>query len=76
MLMLIFLGPVHADVLKGPYLIYDGVNTGMTLLWQLDSTQSCHIDWGMDTSHSMGIAGTAQMIKTMGLRRNIFNNIS
>jgi len=60
MLMLIFLGPVHADVQKGPYLIYDGLNTGVTVLWQLDSTQSCSIDWGVDTSYATGTAGTAE----------------
>jgi len=60
LLILTFLGPVNADVLKGPYLIYDGVNTGMTVLWQLDSTQSCHIDWGLDTTYATGTAGTAE----------------
>jgi len=60
MLMLTFLGPVNADVQKGPYLIYDGLNTGMTVLWQLDSTQSCNIEWGEDTSYETGTAGTTE----------------
>jgi hypothetical protein len=36
---------------KGPYLIYPGVNTQMTVLWQLSATESCSIDWGTDTSY-------------------------
>jgi len=42
--ILLSLGSLHAGVQKGPYLIYDGVNTEMKVLWQLDSTQSCTID--------------------------------
>jgi hypothetical protein len=40
------IAPVDAAVLKGPYLIYEGTNTEMTVLWQLDSTQPCTIKWG------------------------------
>ena len=29
-------GPVYTAVQKTPYLIYDGVNTEMRVLWQLD----------------------------------------
>ncbi|MFQ6103046.1 MAG: metallophosphoesterase [Candidatus Glassbacteria bacterium] len=39
---------------KGPYLIYTGVNTEMQVLWQLDSTATCEIMWGADTSYSLG----------------------
>ena len=45
-------------VKKGPYLIYPGNNTQMTVLWQLDATSSCTIEWGTDTTYSVGIADT------------------
>ncbi len=41
-----------AGVRKGPYVVYDGVATEMKVLWQLDSTQSCIIDWGTDSGRS------------------------
>ena len=59
-LVLVFFWPVHAAVEKGPYLIYDGVNTEMTVLWQLDSIQSCTIQWGKDTSNLTDTATTAE----------------
>ena len=40
-----------AAVRKGPYMIYEGTNTEMTVLWQLDSTQTCTIEWGETTSY-------------------------
>jgi len=44
-----------ANLIKGPYLIYRG-NTRMQVLWQLDGTESCSIEWGLDTSYSDGYA--------------------
>ena len=41
-----------ADVRKGPYVVYDGVATEMKVLWQLDSTQTCTIDWGTGSDSS------------------------
>ena len=49
-LLTLLFGVLDATVLKGPYLIYDGVNTEMKVLWQLDSTQSCIIDWGQGSA--------------------------
>ena len=45
---------------KGPYLIYPGKNSEMTVLWQLDSAQTCRIEWGTDASCSDGNAVTAE----------------
>ena len=59
-LLLIFLGAANAAVEKGPYMIYNGVNTQMQVLWQLDSSQSCTIEWGEDTSYSTGTAVTTE----------------
>jgi len=39
---------------KGPYLIYEGNNTKMKVLWQLDKTMESTIRWGLDTSYSSG----------------------
>ena len=45
---------------KGPYLIYPGNNTQMTVLWQMPSTQGCTLAWGTDTSYSTGSAATTE----------------
>ena len=47
-------------VKKGPYLIYPGNNTQMTVLWQLDATSSATLAWGLDTSYSTGSANTTE----------------
>ncbi len=51
---------VTANRKKGPYLIYPGVNTQMTVLWQVDVTAGCIIAWGTDTTYSTGNAATAE----------------
>ncbi|MHC4171685.1 MAG: alkaline phosphatase [Planctomycetota bacterium] len=38
-------------VRKGAYLIYPGDNTQMTVLWQLDATHDCTLEWGTDTNY-------------------------
>ncbi len=38
-------------VKKGPYLIYDGNNTEMTVLWQLDCNVTCTLQWGPNTTY-------------------------
>ena len=43
---------------KKPYLVYPGVNTEMDVHWQLSLPESCTIEWGLDTSYSMGSAET------------------
>ena len=50
------------DVLvkKAPYLIYPGANTKMQVLWQLKATLACTIDWGLDTTYSLGTIETAE----------------
>jgi hypothetical protein len=49
-----------ATLKKGPYLIYPGNNTQMTVLWQLDSSATCTIVWGTDTTYSDGSANTTE----------------
>jgi predicted phosphodiesterase len=47
-------------VSKGPYLIYPGINTQMTVLWQLPLTQNCTLAWGTDTTYSTGNTATTE----------------
>ncbi len=49
-----------AQVRKGPYLIYPGQNTQMMVLWQLDSTEACNLQWGRDPNFSDGNTVTAE----------------
>jgi len=49
-----------ATLKKGPYLIYPGLNTQMQVLWQLDYSDTCSIEWGLDTSYSDGSAGVPE----------------
>ena len=46
--------PIQAEMQKGPYLIYNGNNTQMEVLWQLDATQICTLEWGEDTNYDIG----------------------
>jgi predicted phosphodiesterase len=45
---------------KGPYLIYPGDNSQMAVLWQLNGTVSCTLEWGQDTSYSDGSTVTTE----------------
>ena len=52
---------IHAaNIDKGPYLIYNGTNTEMEVLWQLDATQSCTLEWGTSTSYGDGSVPTTE----------------
>ncbi len=52
--------PPATPMKKGLYMIYEGSNTAMTILWQLETTQTCIIEWGTDTSYSTGSAQTSE----------------
>ena len=60
--------PVFADspssltspFLKDPYLIYSGNVGEMDVVWQMEDTQECTIEWGVDTTYSMGSAQTTE----------------
>ena len=45
-------------VRKPPYLISEGDNTQIRVLWQLTVTDTCRIEWGLDTLYSLGAADT------------------
>jgi hypothetical protein len=45
---------------KGPYLIYPGNNTEMTVLWQMTTVSSCTLEWGLNTSYLSGSTITSE----------------
>ena len=45
---------------KGPYLLYPGVNTEMTVLWQVEEMQTSTLEWGEDTSYGTGSVVTEE----------------
>jgi hypothetical protein len=49
-----------APFLKAPYLLFDGTTTEMTVIWQLPDARRCLIEWGTDTTCSVGSALTTE----------------
>ncbi len=48
-------GPALTDLMKKtPYVMYTGDNTAMEILWQLTATSQSTIQWGPDTTYTMG----------------------
>jgi hypothetical protein len=45
---------------KAPYLIYNGDNTEMQVLWQLILPDTCAIEWGLDETYSLGSLETQE----------------
>ncbi|HHQ48190.1 MAG TPA: hypothetical protein ENK19_04820, partial [Acidobacteria bacterium] len=45
---------------KGPYLILTGKPTSMTVLWQLDGTATCTLEWGTDRGYGLGRVRTTE----------------
>jgi len=50
--------PLRGGFRKEPYLIYKGIIGEMTILWQLQATESCTIKWGTDLGYSTGSSQT------------------
>lgn len=59
-LLLLFSTLSLAAVEKAPYLLFEGKNTQMTVMWQLTNSSSCSIKWGKTTSYEMGTASTSE----------------
>lgn len=57
---LLFCATAGAGVRKGPYLIYGGVQTEMTVLWQLDTAAECRLAWGADTNCAAGTVASTE----------------
>jgi phosphodiesterase/alkaline phosphatase D-like protein len=51
---LLYTSSAFAGVVKGPYLLFEGSNSSMAVLWQTSTTETNTIRWGTDTSYSMG----------------------
>jgi len=45
---------------KEPYLIFEGDVGEMTVLWQMEVTEACTIEWGTDMSYSLGSESTTE----------------
>ncbi|MFC2155664.1 fibronectin type III domain-containing protein [Acidobacteriota bacterium] len=58
--LLISATSLQASIEKGPYLIYPDDNTQMTVLWQVSGSETGTIEWGTDTSYSMGSVQTSE----------------
>ncbi len=56
LLLLCCSNSASAGIRKGPYPIFEGSNTAMTVLWQTDAGETNVIRWGADTNYSMGQA--------------------
>lgn len=56
LLLLCCSNSASAGIRKGPYPIFEGSNTAMTVLWQTDAGETNVIRWGTDTNYSMGQA--------------------
>ena len=52
----IYSASAATNISKGPYLLFEGSNTSMSVLWQTSVNESNVIKWGTDTSYSMGTA--------------------
>ncbi len=50
----------QAALRKAPYLVYRGDPTTMQVLWQPYTTATATIEWGTDTSYSLGSAETSE----------------
>ncbi|MCP4634385.1 MAG: metallophosphoesterase family protein, partial [candidate division Zixibacteria bacterium] len=51
----------HQDITrKAPYLIYTGNNTEMKIIWQLISSSTGILAWGLDTTYTMGRVQTSE----------------
>jgi hypothetical protein len=45
---------------KGPYVLFSGINTQMKVIWQLNSSITSTIRWGLDTRYLQGSATVAE----------------
>lgn len=57
-LILVACATLFAAVEKGPYLLYEGSNSEMTVLYQMSSSHSGTIKWGTTSGYEMGSSAT------------------
>lgn len=51
----------RATFRKLPYLTFDGTATAMRVNWQLEAATLCTLDWGTDTTYSLGSVVTTEL---------------
>jgi len=57
--LLLIAGGIHSqNLVKGPYILYPGVNTRMQILWQTDGGGTDTVMWGTDPTCSQGKIGS------------------
>ena len=49
-----------SNFLKQPYLIFEGDNTQMRVIWQLSESGNCDISWGTDAAYDLGNTTTTE----------------
>ena len=64
-----------AGLRKSPYLIYNGKNTQMTVLWQTKVPGKSTLSWGTNTSYSTGAKGVSQL-DSEGLFRHTITGLT
>jgi hypothetical protein len=52
--LFLYSSTAFGGIKKGPYLMCEGSNTSMAVLWQTDATELNIIHWGTDSSYSIG----------------------
>ncbi|MBM4152668.1 MAG: metallophosphoesterase family protein, partial [Kiritimatiellaceae bacterium] len=67
---------VMAAVTKGPYLIYTGNPSTMTVLWQTDATQSGTLYWGTSTSYSSGNMSSTEISSSSHQHKKTITGLS
>jgi len=60
MLLVICTASIQGAVKKAPYLLFDGSNSAMTVMWQTTVSEGCTIKWGTTTSYEMGTTNTTE----------------
>jgi len=63
---LLVVGAVAGTPRKGPYLIYPGDPSRMTIVWQLRSAEDCSVAWGEDGAFSSGVVH-AELVEDGGI---------
>jgi phosphodiesterase/alkaline phosphatase D-like protein len=76
LVIVLSISTVLAAVKKGPYLIYEGNPTAMTVLWQMDSSKNCTIKWGLDKTYKSGIARTVEYNNSTHQHRYAISNLA
>ncbi len=59
-IFLLIIVNLFTEIRKEPYLIYCGNNSQMTILWQMENTCECELEWGLDSLYTSGNVQTSE----------------